>query len=138
MAAARVACLHEDILAMPMGYDTPVADGGASLSGGQRQRIALARAVLRQPAVMFIDEGTSALDNATEARVIANIERLRSTRITIAHRLTTIQGCDVILVMVGGKLVEVGSHAQLMRRRGAYHDLVVASDRRAQPLEDAA
>ena len=138
MAATRVACLHDDVMAMPMGYDTPVADGGASLSGGQRQRIALARAILRQPAVMFIDEGTSALDNATEARVIANIERLRSTRITIAHRLTTIQGCDVILVMVGGKLVEVGSHAQLMRRCGAYHDLVVASDRRAQQWEDAA
>jgi len=137
MAAARVACLHDDILAMPMGYDTPVADGGASLSGGQRQRIALARAVLRQPAVMFIDEGTSALDNATEARVIANIERLRCTRITIAHRLTTIQNADVILVMVAGTLAEVGSHDQLMRRRGPYYDLVAASDRR-RSWEDAA
>ncbi|HKE14464.1 MAG TPA: peptidase domain-containing ABC transporter [Kofleriaceae bacterium] len=138
MAAARVACLHEDILAMPMSYDTPVADGGASLSGGQRQRIALARAILRQPAVMFIDEGTSALDNATESRVIANIERLRCTRITIAHRLTTIQNADVILVMVAGKLVEVGSHDELMRRRGHYHELVAATDRRARQWEDAA
>jgi ATP-binding cassette, subfamily B, bacterial len=138
MAAARVACLHDDVLAMPMGYDTPVADGGASLSGGQRQRIALARAILRQPAVMFIDEGTSALDNATEARVIGNIERLRCTRITIAHRLTTIQNADYILVMVAGKLVEVGSHDQLMYRRGAYYELVAATDRRARQWEDAA
>jgi ATP-binding cassette subfamily B protein len=138
MAAARVACLHEDILAMPMGYDTPVADGGASLSGGQRQRIALARAVLRQPQVMFIDEGTSALDNATEARVISNIERLRCTRITIAHRLTTIQNCDFILVMVAGKLVEIGSHDDLMRRRGPYYDLVVASERRGRQWEESA
>ena len=138
MAAARVACLHDDILEMPMGYDTPVADGGASLSGGQRQRIALARAVLRQPAVMFIDEGTSALDNATEARVIANVERLRCTRITIAHRLTTIQNSDFILVMVGGKLVEIGSHDELMRRNGPYRELVVATDRRSRQWEDAA
>jgi ATP-binding cassette subfamily B protein len=138
MAAARVACLHEDILAMPMGYDTPVADGGASLSGGQRQRIALARAILRQPAVMFIDEGTSALDNATESRVIGNIERLRCTRITIAHRLTTIQNADVILVMVAGKLVEVGPHDHLMQRRGAYYDLVVASSRRSRHVEEDA
>jgi len=138
MAAARVACLHDDIMAMPMGYDTPVADGGASLSGGQRQRIALARAILRQPALMFIDEGTSALDNATESRVIANIERLRCTRITIAHRLTTIQNADFILVMVAGKLVEVGTHDELMRRRGQYHDLVVASHRRGRQMEDAA
>ncbi len=138
MAAARVACLHDDILEMPMGYDTPVADGGASLSGGQRQRIALARAILRQPAVMFIDEGTSALDNATEARVIANIERLRCTRITIAHRLTTIQNSDFILVMVGGQLVEIGSHDELMRRNGPYRELVVATDRRSRQWEDAA
>ncbi len=131
MAAARVACIHDDITDMAMGYDTPVSDGGASLSGGQRQRIALARAAIRQPAVMFIDEGTSALDNATEANVIANIERMRCTRITIAHRLTTIQNCDIILVMVGGKLIESGNHDTLIRQRGAYYDLVAATDRPA-------
>jgi ABC-type bacteriocin/lantibiotic exporter with double-glycine peptidase domain len=87
---------------------------------------------------MFIDEGTSALDNATESRVIANIERLRCTRITIAHRLTTIQNADLILVMVAGKLVEAGSHDQLMRRMGPYHELVVATDRRGRRMEDAA
>ena len=87
---------------------------------------------------MFIDEGTSALDNATEARVIANVERLRCTRITIAHRLTTIQNSDFILVMVGGKLVEIGSHDELMRRNGPYRELVVATDRRSRQWEDAA
>ena len=136
MAAARVACIHDDIMEMPMSYDTPVSDGGASLSGGQRQRIALARAAIRQPAVMFIDEGTSALDNATEATVIRNIERMRCTRITIAHRLTTIQNCDIILVMVGGRLIESGSHEQLLAA-GADYNLVSATDRPLHSVEAA-
>ena len=132
MGAARVACLHDDIEDMAMGYDTPVSDGGASLSGGQRQRIALARAAIRKPAVMFIDEGTSALDNATEAQVIRNVERMRCTRITIAHRLTTIQNSDIIMVMVSGKLIESGDHDTLMNKRGAYYKLVAATERPVQ------
>jgi ABC-type bacteriocin/lantibiotic exporter with double-glycine peptidase domain len=138
IGAARAACFSDDVDAMPMGYDTPVSDGGASLSGGQRQRIALARAIIRQPAVMFIDEGTSALDNATEARVIANVDRMRCTRITIAHRLTTIQNANLILVMVGGKLVEAGNHHQLMRQGGAYCGLVEAAADRGGVMEEAA
>jgi ATP-binding cassette, subfamily B, bacterial len=129
IAAARAACLHDDVDKMPMSYDTPVSDGGASLSGGQRQRIALARAVLRQPKALFLDEGTSALDNATEARVIANLDCLPCTRLTVAHRLSTVRNADVILVMVGGKLVEQGSHDELYAQGGEYYRLVAASQR---------
>ena len=128
IAAARAACLHDDVEKMPLAYDTPVSDGGASLSGGQRQRIALARALLRRPKVMFIDEGTSALDNATEARVIRNLDGLRITRITIAHRLTTVRHADLILVMVAGRLVEYGSHDELYARRGEYYRLLEAKE----------
>ena len=140
MAASRLACLHDDVAEMPMGYDTPVSDGGASLSGGQRQRIALARAVIRKPAVMFLDEGTSALDNATEARVIRNLERLRCTRITVAHRLTTVRNADVILVMVAGKLVEKGTHDDLIQARGVYAKMVQATGEGPAPrsIEEAA
>ena len=125
--AAKVACLHDDIAAMPMTYDTVVSDGGGSLSGGQRQRIAIARAVLRDPTVMLLDEATSALDNSTEARVIAGLEKLRCTRVTIAHRLSTVRNADLIVVMDGGKVVEQGNHDQLVARGGLYSRLLEAS-----------
>jgi ABC-type bacteriocin/lantibiotic exporter with double-glycine peptidase domain len=112
---------------MSLGLDTPVSDGGTSLSGGQRQRIALARAVLREPSVLLLDEATSALDTATEAAVTANLARLRATRILIAHRLSTVANADRIVVMDRGRIVETGSHAELLARRGAYHRLVTAA-----------
>jgi ATP-binding cassette subfamily B protein len=125
--AAKVACLHDDIVEMPMGYDTVISDGGASLSGGQRQRVAIARAVLRNPTLMLLDEATSALDNSTEARVIAGLERLRCTRITVAHRLSTVRNADLIVVMDKGRIVEQGNHAQLAARGGLYAALLAAS-----------
>jgi ATP-binding cassette subfamily B protein len=131
-SAARVACLHDDISAMPMGYDTVVSDGGGSLSGGQRQRVAIARAVLRNPSVMLLDEATSALDNQIEATVIANLEKLRSTRITVAHRLSTVRNADLIVVMDKGKIVERGTHHELVARRGLYHALLKASETPAE------
>jgi ATP-binding cassette, subfamily B, bacterial len=124
MAAARRAAVHEDIAAMPMGYETIVSDGGGTLSGGQRQRIALARALLHDPAVMVLDEATSSLDATTEKQVMDNLLGLRCTRIIIAHRLSTIVNADKIVVMEQGRLVEVGSHAQLLRRGGHYAGLV--------------
>ena len=126
-AACKVSCLHEDVSEMPMQYDTVVSDGGGSLSGGQRQRVAIARAVIRNPALMLLDEATSALDNSTEARVIAALERQRCTRITVAHRLSTVRNADLIVVMDKGKIVEQGNHHQLLAAGGLYSRLVAAS-----------
>ncbi|ATB32680.1 peptidase domain-containing ABC transporter [Melittangium boletus] len=124
--AARLAQLHDDIMAMPMGYDTPLVDRGASLSGGQRQRLALARALMREPAVLLLDEATSALDALTEARVQRSLASLSSTRITIAHRLSTVVDADLILVMDEGRLVESGNHRELLLGGGFYAALVRA------------
>jgi len=124
IAAARQAEVHDDILAMPMGYETIVSDGGSNLSGGQRQRVALARALLHDPAVIVLDEATSSLDAATERRVMDCLLGLGCTRIIIAHRLSTIVNADQIVVMDQGRIVEVGSHQQLMRSGGAYAALV--------------
>lgn len=124
--AAQQACIHDDIMAMPMRYETLLADGGASLSGGQRQRLALARALAHRPAILLLDEATSALDTETERRVMHDLERRACTRIIIAHRLSTIARADAIVVMEEGRLVEHGTHAALLARRGVYHTLVAA------------
>ena len=122
--AARLACIADDIEELALGYDTVLSDGGTSLSGGQRQRIALARALVRQPAVLLLDEATSELDSINESRILANIEALRCTRIVIAHRLSTISGADQIVVLDGGRVTQRGRHAALVRRRGLYRELV--------------
>lgn len=125
VAAAELAMLHEEIVAMPMGYDTMLTDGGG-LSGGQRQRLALARAVLSRPKILLLDEATSNLDSATEAAVEANLCWLPQTRIVIAHRLSTIRDADLILVLDAGRVVERGTHEELMRMGGRYAELIAA------------
>ena len=122
--AARLAHIHDEILAMPLAYDTILADGGASLSGGQRQRLALARALVHRPALLLLDEATSALDSLTESAIQRELAQLRCTRIVVAHRLSTIQEADQILVMDGGRLVERGTHAELLALGGVYAELV--------------
>ena len=124
--AAQRAHIHDDVLAMPMGYETLMADGGASLSGGQRQRMALARALVHRPAILLLDEATSALDTVTEVRIQRELAALRSTRIVIAHRLSTIRDADLILVMDEGRVVEQGRHDELLARGGVYARLVAA------------
>lgn len=124
--AAKLAQIHDDIQAMPMGYETPLADGGRNLSGGQRQRLALARALAHEPAILLLDEATSHLDALTEKNVHQELASMRATRIVIAHRLSTVVAADLILVMDDGRIVERGSHAELMTRDGRYRDLVAA------------
>src|SRR6185295_15860973 len=106
--AARLAHIHEAIEAMPLGYETPLSDGGGSLSGGERQRVALARALVRRPAILLLDEATSELD--------VELSRLRCTRIVIAHRLSTIVRADRIVVLEAGRVREQGRHEELLAR----------------------
>lgn len=125
-AAARLACVHSEIAEMPMGYETLLVNGGQSISGGQCQRIALARALLNRPVILLLDEATSQLDAVTEKHVHENLAALKCTRIVIAHRLSTVIDADLILVMDAGRIVEQGTHQELMMRHGRYAELVSA------------
>ncbi|MGI0493750.1 peptidase domain-containing ABC transporter [Alkalinema pantanalense CENA528] len=125
--AAQLALLHDEIMQLPMGYDTPVAEGGTGLSGGQRQRLAIARAIAHQPAILLLDEATSHLDGVTESWVERNLSQLACTRIVIAHRLSTIRNADLILVVDQGTIVEQGTHDQLLAQQGYYTALVQSS-----------
>jgi ATP-binding cassette subfamily B protein len=122
--AAKMAAIHEDIMQMPMGYETLVSEGGSALSGGQRQRLALARAIAHNPAILLLDEATSHLDVITEQQVEQNLRQVNCTQIIIAHRLSTIRDADLIIVMDHGTIVEKGSHFDLMVRNGYYAQLV--------------
>jgi ATP-binding cassette, subfamily B, bacterial len=118
--AARLASIHDDIMRMPMGYDTPASEAGAALSGGQRQRIAIARAIVHEPSVLFLDEATSHLDVVTEQKIDDELSTLSATRIVISHRLRTIRNADLILVLDEGRIIERGSHDKLIAMNGYY------------------
>jgi len=122
--AAQASAIHEDILKMPMGYETLLSEGGSVFSGGQRQRLALARALAHRPALLLLDEATSALDVTTERAVEQNLNRFSCTQIVIAHRLSTIRNADLILVLDQGQIVEQGTHQQLLQRGSFYAQLI--------------
>ncbi len=126
VAAARAANAHDFVAALPDGYATEVGERGVRLSGGQKQRVAIARAVLKDPRVLLLDEATSALDAESEALVRDALARLMHgrTAVVIAHRLSTVRDADRVVVLDGGRVVESGSHAELMARAGTYRRLV--------------
>lgn len=123
--AAKSAEAHDFIVALPQGYDTPVGERGMRLSGGQRQRLALARAILKDPPILVLDEATSAVDNETEAAIQRSLERLVVGRTTliVAHRLSTVRHADAIHVVDGGRIVESGTHDELVSLNGIYAGL---------------
>jgi subfamily B ATP-binding cassette protein MsbA len=125
VAAAKVANAHEFIMQMPEGYKTNIGDRGIKMSGGQRQRISIARAVLRNPPVMILDEATSALDTESERLVQDALFKLMQNRtsLVIAHRLSTVQHADEIIVMQKGEIAERGTHNELMAKQGVYKRL---------------
>ncbi|KAI0377145.1 P-loop containing nucleoside triphosphate hydrolase protein [Hypomontagnella monticulosa] len=129
-AAAKIACAHDFILALPQGYQTTVGSRGSKLSGGQKQRIAIARALVAEPKVLILDEATSALDAETEMSVQAALNSMTTDRTTmiIAHRLSTVRHADKIVVLNAGANVEEGTHEDLMERKGRYFALVKAQE----------
>ncbi len=122
--ATQAAALHDDVVQMPMGYETFASEGGSMLSGGQRQRLAIACALAHEPAILLLDEATSALDVITERIIERNLQNLKCTQIIIAHRLSTICNADCILVLDEGRIVESGSHQELLEKSGYYAWLI--------------
>jgi ATP-binding cassette subfamily C protein len=123
MRAVKMAGMEEDVAAMPMGLHTVVSEGATTLSGGQRQRLLIARAIVNNPKILYFDEATSALDNKTQRIVQESLDGLHSTRVVIAHRLSTVINCDRIIVMFKGEITEEGTYEELMEKRGIFCEM---------------
>ena len=136
--AAKLAGAHAFIQDLKHGYDTYVGERGVKLSGGQKQRISIARVFLKNPAILILDEATSALDNESEHLVSQSLERLAEgrTTLTIAHRLTTIQNADRILVLAEGRIQEEGNHQELLKKQGIYYQLYQSAQEQDPDMEE--
>ena len=123
--ATRAACIHESIVSFPDGYETIVGERGVTLSGGQKQRSSIARALIRNAPILILDDALSAVDTDTEEHILKNLKKNRAgkTTILIAHRISTIQNADVILVLEDGEAREIGNHESLMKTGGIYRDM---------------
>jgi len=137
VAAAKAAQIHDFIESLPEGYDTLVGERGMKLSGGEKQRVAIARTILKDPAILILDEATSALDTGTEREIQAELRRLGENRtvLMIAHRLSTVVDADEIVVLDRGKVAERGTHAALLARGGAYAEMWARQKREAEAVE---
>ncbi|MBR2684393.1 MAG: ATP-binding cassette domain-containing protein, partial [Atopobiaceae bacterium] len=122
--AAEIAGIADDIRAMPMGMQTLVGEGGGGISGGQQQRLMIARAICGNRNILMFDEATSALDNVTQRHVTESLDALACTRIIVAHRLSTIQNCDRILVLDGGVIAEEGTYEELVAKNALFAELI--------------
>ena len=129
--AAKIACIHDFIMSLPLKYDTKIGRDGMGLSLGQRQRILIARAVYKNPDFIFLDEATNSLDSKNEREIVDNLNRFYKgkTVVVVAHRLSTIKNADQILVLDHGRVVENGVHASLIEKKGLYY--------KASPLRQA-
>ena len=124
--AARIACIDDYVMSLPLKYDTKIGRDGVGLSQGQKQRILIARAVYRNPDFIFLDEATNALDAKNERAIVENLDVFYRGRtvVVVAHRLSTVRNADRIIVLDGGRVVETGNHDSLIERKGAYYNLV--------------
>lgn len=124
--AARIACIHDYIMSLPLGYDTRIGNDGTGLSLGQKQRILIARAVYRDPEFILLDEATNSLDADNERAIVGNLARFYGGRtvVVVAHRLSTVRDAHNIVVLSKGRIVESGTHAQLIALRGHYYNLI--------------
>ena len=138
VAAARAAYIHDFIVNLPDGYDTAVGERGLKLSGGEKQRVAIARTLLKNPAILIFDEATSALDSRAEQAIQAQLKEIARDRTTlvIAHRLSTIADAQQILVMDHGRIIERGTHGQLLAAQGAYAQMWERQQARQQEVTD--
>ena len=124
--AARIANIHDYVMGLPLKYDTLIGRDGVGLSQGQKQRILIARAVYKNPAFIFLDEATNSLDAKNERVIVENLDKFYKGRtvVVVAHRLSTVKNADQIVVLDKGQVVEVGNHAALINKQGAYYNLV--------------
>jgi ATP-binding cassette subfamily B protein len=136
-AAARAAAIHDVIMSFPDGYHTPVGEKGVTLSGGQKQRLAIARTLLKDPRILVMDDATSSVDTETEAEIRSALGHLMQNRVTfiIAHRVQSVINADLILVLKGGRIVQRGTHSQLVSRPGIYKKIYEMQTRIEDELE---
>ncbi|MBS5912624.1 MAG: peptidase domain-containing ABC transporter [Paenibacillus macerans] len=126
--ATKQAAIHDDIMKLPLGYQTMVSENGFNFSGGQRQRLLLARALLHQPKILVLDEATSSLDSASEQLICDSLSHIQCTQIIIAHRLSTVRHADRIVVLDNGKIIEEGTHQELLHLKGQYYNLYTSQE----------